>query len=277
MRTRREKNGSADIKAVQPWMLTMVDVMTLLMTFFIVLISLSTFDELSQQEVLDSVKTIFGTEKAPLFPLDTLRRDEQTRYGLIDNERSDSLQNIREILLENDTPSGEVLISQTGKHIIISINNDLMFEPGRMDLSVEGKKILTRLVPYLRSMTYPMLIAGHSSTGMNEEMVTVAMLDSGFTEPLWVLSMDRATEVYNFFILGGLRAASMNMEAYGDHRPRFSSHTDEGRRNNRRVDLVLDKRNELFGKESDMRKNQNTDRNFYFKSFKFDLTYPKQQ
>jgi chemotaxis protein MotB len=103
------------------------------------------------------------------------------------------------------------------------------------------------------------------------------MLDSGFTEQPWVLSMDRAAEVYNFFISSGLRAATMNMEAYGEHRPRFSSHNEEGRRNNRRVDLVLDKRNDLFGKESDMRKNKNTDRNFYFKNFKFDLTYPNQR
>jgi chemotaxis protein MotB len=69
----------------------------------------------------------------------------------------------------------------------------------------------------------------------------------------------------------------MNMEAYGEHRPRFSNLSPAGRRDNRRVDLVLDKRNELFGKESGLRQRQNTDKTFNFKNFEFDLTYPRQR
>jgi chemotaxis protein MotB len=277
MSRRRIKNADENVQATAPWMVTLVDVMTLLLTFFVVLVSLSSFNELTQQMVLDSVKTIFGTEKAPLFPLDAMYSDEHNRYALLDNERSDNLQNIRNILLENEPPSDDVRISQNGAHIVISINNDLMFEAGRVALSVAGKKILTRLSPYLRGMQYPMLIAGHSSTSMEEGVVTTSMLDSGFTEQTWALSMERAAEVFNFFTGNGVTPASMNMEAYGEHRPRFANDTPGGRRNNRRVDLVLDKRNDLFSKESDLNRNRNPERDFYFKNFRFDLTYPRQR
>jgi chemotaxis protein MotB len=277
MSRRRIKNADENTQATASWMLTLVDVMTLLLTFFVVLVSLSSFNELTQQVVLDSVKTIFGTEKAPLFPLDVMYKDERSRYALLDNERSDNLQNIRNILLENEPTSDDVRISQNGAHIVISVNNDLMFEAGRVVLSVAGKRILARLSPYLRGMRHPMLIAGHSSTSLEEGVVTTSMLDSGFTEQTWVLSMERAAEVYNFFTGNGVAPASMNMEAYGEHRPRFANDTPGGRRDNRRVDLVLDKRNDLFGKESDLNRNRNPERDFYFKNFKFDLTYPRQR
>jgi chemotaxis protein MotB len=277
MNRRRTKNTGENAQGAAPWMLTLVDVMTLLLTFFVVVVSLSSFNEMTQREVLDSVKTIFGTEKAPLFPLDVMHRDEEHRYGLLDNERSDNLQDIRNILLENESSSEDVRISQNGARIVISINNDLMFEAGRVALTVTGKRILARLVPYLRGMRHPMLIAGHSSTSVEEGVVTTSMLDSGFTEQTWALSMERAAEVYHFFTASGVTPASMNMEAYGEHRPRFTNDTPEGRRNNRRVDLVLDKRNDLFRKESDLNRNRNPERNFYFKNFRFDLTYPRQR
>jgi chemotaxis protein MotB len=274
---RRGKESGGGEQTVLPWMVTLVDVMTLLLTFFVVLVSLSSFDEMSQLTVLDSIKTVFGTEKKPLFPLDTLLRDSESRYGLISNERDEKLQNIRNIMLENEPPTDEVRLSQNGTHIFISVNNDLLFEPGRVRLSLEGKRILARLSPYLRNQRYPMLIAGHSSLSLEEGLVTASMLDSGFTEQTWALSMERAAEVYGFLASEGVALESMRMEAYGEHRPRFPVDTQAGRRNNRRVDLVLDKRNELFGRESDMNRNSNTDRNFYFKDFRFDLTFPRQR
>jgi chemotaxis protein MotB len=277
MKRRGKEKGGGNEQAVFLWMLTLVDVMTLLLTFFVVLVSLSSFDELSQLTVLDSIKTIFGTEKKALFPLDTLRKDDENRYGLISNERDEKLENIRKIMLENEPPTDELRLSQNGSHIFISVNNDLMFEPGRARLSLEGKKILIRLAPYLRKQRYPMLIAGHSSLSLEEDLVTASMLDSGFTEQTWALSMERAAEVYGFFAAEGVALESMRMEAYGEHRPRFPVDTPAGRRNNRRVDLVLDKRNELFNRESDINRRSDTGRNFYFKDFRFDLTFPRQR
>jgi chemotaxis protein MotB len=81
--------------------------------------------------------------------------------------------------------------------------------------------------------------------------------------------------VYNFLAAEGVARESMNMEAYGEHRPRFPVDTLAGRRANRRVDLVLDKRNDLFSKESNI--NGNSKRDFYFKDFRFDLTFPRQR
>jgi chemotaxis protein MotB len=67
----------------------------------------------------------------------------------------------------------------------------------------------------------------------------------------------------------------LGMAAYGSSRPRFSENNPEGRRKNRRVDLVLDGRDrEYLNRLETLREKDEIKREMYYRGFRFDLGMP---
>ena len=64
--------------------------------------------------------------------------------------------------------------------------------------------------------------------------------DSGLDQS-WRLSLYRVLTIYNHFLRRGLNPDLLRVEAFGKFRPMYSDATPAGRRNNRRVDIVLDR------------------------------------
>ena len=83
--------------------------------------------------------------------------------------------------------------------------------------------------------------------------------------------MFRTLNIYRFLIERGMEPEMLRMEAFGRHHPRYSDLTAEGRRSNRRVDIILDKRNvEWMDKLGPERKEEQA-KNFIYKDFVFEL------
>lgn len=255
-----------------PWQITFTDLMTLMLTFFVVLVGMSIFDERSSLQVLDSVSGTFGTKEASFNPFSDALERELKQPGSI-AARTKSLEKIRAALFDD---SADVRLRQNAFVMEISINSDLMFSQGSATLIRSGIMMLDRLVPYLGDMRYPMLIAGHTGPRSEEEgAVYIMSTDRAYADSTWELSMDRALAVYRHYISRGVDSSMLNMEAFGQYRPGFSNNTDEGRRNNRRVVLLLDKRNSGVAKViENMGHEKQPDRNFLFRGFEFNLEYP---
>jgi chemotaxis protein MotB len=293
---RKRKDQVQSEVATAAWQITLTDLMTLLMTFFVVLVSLSVFDERSKHYALESVSGVFGAKK------DARQSDSVTPTGFIgtefmnegqtdayNSERNESLINFRKLLL-GDAP--EIRLSQNARVLVLSFNSDLLFEPEGLALSARGRALLDKLVPYVTAMRHPMRIAGHSSPGLQEAgqgnaghngtSLGFAVLDAAFNpgaaRAAWTASMERGLAVYRHFLERGANPAQLAMEAHGDSRPRFSNDTPEGRQGNSRIDLVLDKRNQLFaGAAEGLRQGEETKGDYYFKDFRFELEYPEQE
>jgi len=243
-----------------------------MLTFFVVLVGMSIFDERSSLQVLDSVSGTFGTKETSFNPFRDDLEQELNQPGPM-SARNRSLEKIRTALFDD---SEDVRLRQNAFVMEISINSDLMFPPGSASLARPGIMMLDRLVPYLGDMQYPMLIAGHTGPRSEEEGSAYAMnTGKAYADSTWELSMDRVLAVYRHYISRGVDSSRLSMEAFGQHRPGFSNNTAEGRRNNRRVVLLLDKRNsgvteviESMGHE------KQPDRYFFFRGFEFNLEYP---
>lgn len=91
----------------------------------------------------------------------------------------------------------------------------------------------------------------------------------------WPLSFYRSRAVYRHLVHRGIPASKLSLEAFGQYHPRYTNSTPEGRQKNRRVDLVLDKRNrEWIKKVEALQEKEGPDTEMYYKGFKFDLTMP---
>jgi chemotaxis protein MotB len=152
----------------------------------------------------------------------------------------------------------------------------VLFLPGGTVLSEGGIALLDRILPDLQRIGYPLLVAGHTAVRRDEEENAYAVsLDSSAMDSTWPLSYHRALAVYRHLSMRGIDPGRLSLEAFGQFHPRYSNNTPEGRRKNRRVDLVLDKRNrEWIEKVEALREQGAPPREMYYKGFRFDLTLP---
>ncbi len=254
----------------QPWLILFSDMMTLMLTFFVIMVAMSVIDENSRQRAVESVRHVFGFQENK-FLLD--KPDDAVgvvRPGV--SRREDATRHDAAQLVAADDPDATIRFTDT--ELIISLQGDLLFAEGGVSLSQSGKQALDRIVPALRDLEHTMLIAGYSAPGVGEGAMS-GLGDERVVDPGWTLSMERTLAVYKYFTGRGVDKAMLRMEAYGSHRPRFSDNTSEGRRKNRRVDLVLDKKSPgIRGAFESLKPLPGQSQEYFFRDFRFHLGAP---
>ena len=223
------------------WMVTYSDLMVLLLTFFVLLLSMSQIDDRRVRNYLVAAQGESLIGEGVFSPLSKKDTKSSSQPGPMD---AGELEGLREFIWEN---KDEDLNLETNRYIaIISIAEDTLFQPGSDIISEAGRSTLDSLAPQIQNLGYPMLVAGHTSTARdetaNEYLDTRTMLDGGAISPTWKLSIDRALAVYEYLKAKNLDGVEMMNEAFGEYRPKVSNNTPFGRKLNRRVDLVLDRR-----------------------------------
>jgi chemotaxis protein MotB len=266
---RRKKSGGSGDPA---WLITFSDLMTLLLTFFVLLLSMSVIDERSKLVVLGSVTKHFGIASRIFNPLSTESKSSVREPGVMKLPQDD-LAPLRDMLYEDVEKD---LNFMQNKYVqILSINDQVLFSPGGTQLSPQGVVLLDRLIPYLQHIAYPLLVAGHASVRRDEESTTAVPRRTDTADITWQLSFQRASSVYRHLMERGIDSSRLALEAFGQFHPRYTNNSPEGRQKNRRVDLVLDKRNlEWIRKVEALRESEPAQTEHYYKGFKFDLSVP---
>jgi chemotaxis protein MotB len=273
------------------WLAVYADVVTLLFTFFVLLISLSVIDARSRSAVLDSLSSTFGgsgTERrgpVPDAPPGTVGEGASATaslYALVagdkDNELDFQENNSVQILSvgadalfipDDAVPSDRETPPKKRRASQLFLSDDTV-------LSDRGRELLDTLLPHLMSVGYPVRVEGHSAPRRDEEGAAyVADPDNRSAGLTWLRSFRRALAVYRRLEEIGVPRERLGMAAYGSSRPRFSENSPEGRRKNRRVDIVLDGRDrEHMDSLEALREKDGIKREMYYRGFRFDLGVP---
>jgi chemotaxis protein MotB len=195
------------------------------------------FDELTAQ--LQQT----GTEKAELSS-----RLEQLKKALDEYKaRAAQLERIRERFellrskLQKLTNLG-LKVEIRRNRMVIRLPGDVLFASGRDDLKDEGEKVLDAVAEVIRGdkqlSARFFQVAGHTD---NKPLKGGAFKDN------WGLSAMRARQVLIYLISptnakgggGGMDANKLHSAGYADTDPIASNDTEQGRQQNRRVELVL--------------------------------------
>lgn len=237
-RKKKKKAG----KSGSTWLITFSDMMTLMLTFFVLLVSMATIDERRRLVVLGSIIGTFGMGSAGYDERSAKDQKKTIEPGPL--EDLENFQLLRDLLWED---LDQDINFQSNKYVqIVSINDEVFFPPGGFELTERGRMVLDRMLPILLRLRHPVLLAGHSAPDRDEvlEMAQVELAPDSGLDQSWRLSLYRVLTIYNHFLQRGLDPDLLRVEAFGKFRPMYSDSTPAGRRNNRRVDIVLDKRNE---------------------------------
>lgn len=224
------------------WMLTFSDLVTLLLTFFVMLLSM-------KQPEISKLKAAFGVfaggAAGSLSLTDSAKVQQFER--LMDSLRQPSVSELtspQERLAQMlDLPGSQetrlttsmqkgIIFQNEPRGLVITLANDLLFAPGASELSPGAREVLKRVSPMLTYSSQPISIEGHTDA-----------LPLGGANPLgdnWALAMTRAQNVRNFLQRElKIRPARMRVASLGDTRPVAPNTTPAGRAKNRRTEIII--------------------------------------
>lgn len=222
------------------WMDTYGDMITLVLTFFVLLYSMSSMDQskwqylaaaLSKAEVQqDNVQVLLepNPENDPSAIYDNEVPEIQEEADLVDFE--DFYMYLKQVIVSNELQdSVSVEMSKTG--VYMRFRDNIFFEGDSDVLLDEGKYILEVISDGIRSISErikAIRVGGHTAGASNSEVNE------------WNLSSGRADSVINYMIsLDACEPDRFSSAGYGKYRPVDDNDTEAGRRQNRRVEIVF--------------------------------------
>jgi len=250
MRPRRQKHAEETLSH-ERWLVSYADFMTLLFAFFVVLFAATYRDN---QEVRKLAKAIhngfqtmgaFSTDEsgsggpyataAPIADENTSRvKTDSTdiRPGSVGSE-ADMLELRRELekVMGRELQNHEVVIKVTPEGFVISLKELGFFNSGQAELLPGASDKIVRIAKVLTRPGLDIRIEGHSD---NQPIHTTEFRSN------WELSTARAMAVLRLLVDdSGFDPTRVSASGYGEYRPIADNATTEGRRMNRRVDLVV--------------------------------------
>lgn len=249
-------------------MIIFTDLMTLLLTFFIILVSKSAIDQQSRVRAVESVRKVFGVPDQR-FNFDEPNDAKGLSSGAQSSRPEDRLHESRLLLFADNQ---NVTVRYTEQAVILEISGDMLFDAGSARISLAGQAALERMIPLLMNIRYPATICGHSSPGYSEGARTNLSVER-LADSSWALSMERGQAVCRYFSGRGVDEKLLNVESFGSYKPQYDNDSPEGRRRNRRVDIVLDRRNPSAGAIIGRQSGDGGNSDYIFHDFRFNLEF----
>jgi len=138
--------------------------------------------------------------------------------------------------LEPQITSGNIRIRRRGQELVLDMTDDILFDKGQAEVSEGGQAVLQQIARSLVELgAYGVQVAGHTDS----TRVVSAKTQEHFATN-WELSSARATNVVRYLQERGKIPGSRLVAAgFGEFRPAASNANEDGRRKNRRIELLL--------------------------------------
>lgn len=211
------------------WVVTYGDMMSLLLTFFILLLSFSSIQESKFKDAMESLQGALGVLKNPPSMMQLEHQIVAQPRQTDNSEVYYQLKKLEQYLVEQELDSS-IEVEMTADGVNIRITDDFMFDSGRADLKPVAADLITRIGGLLDGQGEEIVITGHTDS----IPIHTARFPSN-----WELSAARAIAVARHFQGNGLDPARMRAVGFGEFRPLADNATVEGRALNRRVEILL--------------------------------------
>ncbi|HEB68234.1 MAG TPA: flagellar motor protein MotB [Desulfobulbus sp.] len=216
------------------WMTTFSDLVTLLLTFFVLLLSMASMDPVKFIQAKTSIKDAFGwrTKAAPKqFSLPIIPSPPVAKFNPIPQETVSKYYKRIKTDIELTKLNEQVeLIQKDNDTIILRINDTVLFDPGKTELNPSSYPLLRKVADIIRPLPMLLRIEGHT----DNTKIQGSKLSN------WDISVERAVSVMRFYNRGKLFSMDrMSAVGYGRTRPVVPNISKENRAKNRRVDFVL--------------------------------------
>jgi chemotaxis protein MotB len=231
-----ELQDAADEAESKAWLTTYADMVTLLLTFFVLLATMSQAHEAKFREVMESIQYALGAERARGGHVgrvdlhDVPDRDLTHASGL---EEEMLLKDLRQRVKQKNLDD-VVQLYRDGRRLVIRVKGHALFASGSAELNPEAKDVLQEIVSMVSDYSRHHLdIKGHT----DDIPISTPEFASN-----WELSAIRATKVLRYMVESGIAAYRMTATGYADTDPLAPNTSAANRALNRRVEFVLEEK-----------------------------------
>jgi len=140
--------------------------------------------------------------------------------------------------LEAAFPAGgdeSVTIEKVGTGYKFVVQGEVLFGSGEAELTEEGRATMKKIAEALKGRPESVRVEGHTDNRPVSRAETMKRFPLGNL----YLSLARALHAADALLREGVEAKRVSCAGYGEHRPRADNGTDEGRRRNRRVEILV--------------------------------------
>jgi len=216
----------------EAWMTTFADLVSLMLTFFILLVSMSTLDSTGLQDI----STYF--QKA----VSVMNAGTRTEINIIPPVELQRAVTPRELMLAMRQNSHVVLKNSALEHkvnaviikdqLYLRIKDAVMFDAGSAQLKPANIEALRKLARMLAISPGKISVNSHSGGDFHFTK------GSRYADP-WTLTIARSASVLRILQEEGVEPARLSLAGYGPSRPVSTNSTPFGRSQNRRVEIVV--------------------------------------
>jgi chemotaxis protein MotB len=233
------------------WLVSYADFITLLFAFFVVMFATSQTDKAKAQQVSDSVKKAlegesFKTMVATILggTVDNKGQGNAQRNGPggqrrivksapVEHGQVVELLPSLEILskeLEKEIKSGKIQISMGERGLTVSFTQAALFPSGEDVIASDTYASIQKIAAAIQQLPNPVRMEGHTDA--------IPIHNSHFRSN-WELSAARSIALLEMLTSFGVSRDRLSIAGYADTAPLEDNDTEEGRRRNRRVDIVI--------------------------------------
>lgn len=248
-------------KVIPAYIATFADLMTLLLCFFVLLLSMSELDVIRLKMVAQSMDNAYGVtppEVPETIPMGTSiikqtfspnpsdvtviqqvrQTGDPTKPVLNTNDLNLYLQakQQRQLMqikqaLQKQIDEGILQVETREDRVVITIDEQASFPSGLASIKPAFLPVLEAIAEALAETDDPLVISGHTD---NRPLSTSQYRSN------WELSGSRATSVLHELLrYPQYQAERFRVEGYADTRPITENDTDSGRARNRRVEIAV--------------------------------------
>lgn len=232
---------------VDRWLVSYADFVTLLFAFFVVMYAISSVNEGKYRVLSDTLVAAFNTPPKSTEPIQIGKPvteapsqqtapgvakpirveppkadDQKARMASIANRVADSL---RPLIDRN-----EIKVSHNKLWVEVEIKSSILYSSGSAELEIEAYTPLKKLANVIKGLPNHIDVEGHTD---NLPIKTSTYPSN------WELSASRAASVVHLFTQQGIPPERLAAIGFGQFRPVASNNTIKGRRQNRRVKVVI--------------------------------------
>ena len=220
-----------------PWIVTFADLTTLMLTFFVLMLSFANMDIVKFKEFMGSAQEAFGVTRTEQGDFQAVERSGTIAELLgkkkeILDKAGRERQAVAELIYDAAYRSGlmrnvQIFYGKKGE-ISVKVDGSVMFSPGSAVLDARVKPFLEGIAKIMLSFNFNLLIEGHTDN--------VPIKTKKFPSN-WELSTVRATTVLRKLAAAGVPQDRLAAVGYADRRPLRDNNTAENRAFNRRVEF----------------------------------------
>ncbi len=257
----RERKKRNPFRMTTPdWMVTFGDMTTLLLTFFVLMFTTAEIDGQELKLILSSFTGSFGINEGGLTlqegPLAEMGQQVETLPSQTSGEKLAEMTE-KEVSLKQDIEEAnrvEIITEERGLKIMLL--GDTFFREGSATLTREGMAKTERIGKFIQELSsqgpaydYEVIVEGHTdNTPIGQNTVEF--------DTNWKLSCLRSSAIVEYWVdyqqlspvretLDGIAKNKFSAIGFGEYKPIASNDTPEGRARNRRIEIIIKKKNSI--------------------------------